>query len=83
MQWSDHQRQVCTEDCGNHKKPTLQCMKIRSCQSKKVRNGIAQKMQGAVRSGSITRDKYALRGSVEIYNAYLEHSRRLWKSYNA
>ena len=49
-------------------------------ENKKVRNGIAQKMQGAVRSGSITRDKYALRGSVEICNAYWEHSIRLWKS---
>ena len=50
---------------------------------KKARNGRVQKMQGAACSGLITRDKYALRGSVEIYNAYLEHSRRLWKSYNA
>ena len=49
-------------------------------EKKKVQNGRAQKMQGAARSGPITKDKYALRGSVEIYNAYLEHSRRLWKS---
>ena len=49
-------------------------------EDKKVRNGRAQKMQGAAHSGLITRDKYALRGSVEICNAYLEHSRRLWKS---
>ena len=49
-------------------------------EKKKVRNGIAQKMQGAVRSGSITRDKYTLRGSAEICNPYLEHSRSLWKS---
>ena len=49
-------------------------------EKKKARNGRAQKMQGAARSGPITRDKYALRGSVEICNAYLEHFRRLWKS---
>ena len=47
---------------------------------KKARNGRVQKMQGAACSGLITIDKYALRGSVEIYNAYLEHFRRLWKS---
>ena len=49
-------------------------------EKKKVQNGRAHKMQRAARSGPITKDKYALRGSVEIYNAYLEHSRRLWKS---
>ena len=37
-------------------------------------------MQGTMRSGPVTRDKYALRGSVEIYHAYLKHSRRSWKS---
>ena len=47
---------------------------------KEARNGRVQKMQGAACSGLITRDKYALRGSVEICNAYLEHFRRLWKS---
>ena len=49
-------------------------------EKKKVRNGRAQKMQGAAHSGLITRDKYALRGSVEICNAYWEYSIRLWKS---
>ena len=46
-------------------------------EKKKTRNGRAQKMQGAASSGPITRDKYALRGSVEICNAYWEHSIRL------
>ena len=50
-------------------------------EKKKVRNGRAQKMQGAAHSGMITRDKYALRGSVEICNAYLEHSRKVESKY--
>ena len=50
-------------------------------EKKKVRNGRAQRMQGAARSGPITRDKYALRGSVEICNAYLEHSRKVESKY--
>ena len=50
-------------------------------EEKKVRNGRAQKMQGAARSGPITRDKYALRGSVEICNAYLKHSKRVKSKY--
>jgi len=55
-------------------------------EKKKARNGRAQKMQGAARSGPITRDKYALReyalrGSVEICNAYLKHSKRVKSKY--
>jgi hypothetical protein len=52
-----------------------------SGQEKKARNGRAQKMQGAARSGPITRDKYALRRSVEICNAYLKHSKRVKSRY--